>query len=175
MDARAEHPVWDVYNLLRTARLSEKYYGCRLKRFDFINTSCEIIIAVTATSSAVASFPFWGDGVGAQLWKYLICLSAVISVIKPFLQLTKKIRAYEELYSGYQMLCYDLNSLRVDINQAQQFSKAHQARFNRIKARRRHLVGSSPERTEDEKLKAACVLSVLLEMPVQSFYVPRIS
>ncbi|MFJ7141038.1 hypothetical protein BK669_15310 [Pseudomonas fluorescens] len=173
MGMREEHPVWDVYDLLRTARLNEKYYGCRLERFELINTSCEIIIAVTATSSAVASLPLWGDGVGAQLWKYLIFLSAVISVIKPFLQLTKKIRAYEELYSGYRMLFFDLKTLRVDINQAQQFSKVHQARFNRIKERQRQLVGNSPERTENEKLKKACISSVLLEMPTESFYVPR--
>jgi len=173
MGVREEHPVWDVYDLLRSARLNEKYYGCRLERFELINTSCEILIAVTATSSAVASFPFWGDGVGAQLWKYLICFSAVISVIKPFLQLTKKIRAYEELYSGYRMLFYDLKSLRIDINQAQEFSKTHQARFNRIKEKQRHLAGSSPERTENERLKKACFSSVLLEMPTESFYVPR--
>jgi len=173
MGAREEHPVWDVYDLLRSARLGEKYYGRRLERLELLNITCEIIIAVTATSSAIASFPFWGEGFGAQLWKYLICLSAVISIVKPFLQFTKKIRAYEEQYSGYRMLFYDLKSLRIDINQAQDYSKAHQARFNRIKEKQRHLVGNAPERADNEKIKDACASSVLLEMPTESFYVPR--
>ncbi len=50
-----EHPVWQVYDLLRTAKLNEKYFGRRLKKYVVINNTMEFFIAATASTSAIAS------------------------------------------------------------------------------------------------------------------------
>lgn len=170
---REDHPVWDVYDQLRTARLNEKYYGCRLQKFERINFWSEIIVAATSSSSAIAGFAFWSTDNGVWMWKLLLALAAVVSVSKPLLNLTKKIRAYEELLAGYRLLFHDLKDLRIDINQAREYTKVHQTRFKKIIEKQRLLADKSPERTENAAVKDECQASVNAEFPSDSFYVPE--
>jgi hypothetical protein len=168
------HPVWDVYDQLRTARLNETYYGCRLQTFERLNFWSEIVVAVTSSSSAIAGFAFWNSDAGSSLWKFMLALAAVISVVKPLLNLTKKIRLYEELLAGYRLLVHDLKDLRIDISQSREYTKAHQARFKKIIEKQRLLADKSPERTENKSVKMGCQIAVQVEMPTSSFYVPEL-
>lgn len=170
---RDNHPVWDVYDQLRTARLNEKYYGCRLQKYERINFWSEIVVAATSSSSAIAGLAFWHSQAGNSAWKALLAAAAVITVAKPLLNLTKKIRAYEELLAGYRLLFHDLKDLRIDINQSQQYSKAHQVRFKKIIEKQRLLADKSPERTENKRVKADCQNAVLAELPSSAFYIPE--
>lgn len=167
------HPVWDVYDQLRTVRLNQKYYGARLQKFERINFWSEIIVAITSSSSAIAGFAFWSSETGSQLWKFLLFASALIAVAKPLLNLTKKIRLYEELLAGYCLLYHDLKDLRIDINQSQSYSKPHQAKFKKIIEKQRLLADKSPERIEHKKTKDSCQESVIQELPTGSFYIPE--
>ena len=163
------HPVWDVYDQLRTVRLNAKYYGKRLIKYERINFTTEIIVAITSSSSAVASFAFWSTEAGSQVWKVLLGISAIIAIAKPLLNLTKRIRAYEELLSGYRLLYHDLNELKIDINQAQAYTKAHRQKFLKINEKQRTLASKSPERVENLKVLQKCQNEVLDELPVSSF------
>ena len=59
-----DHPVWNVYDLYRTARLSVCYYSAKLNRFLWYNYLIEYILAITASSSAIAALWFWEHPVG---------------------------------------------------------------------------------------------------------------
>lgn len=168
------HPVWDVYDQLRTARLNEKYYGVRLQKYERINFWSEIIVAFTSSSSAIAGLAFWSTSEGSELWKYLLVLSAVIATTKPFLNLTKKIRAYEELLAGYRLICYDLKNLKIDINQKQEYTTKHQNEFKKTIEKQKTLAAKSPERTDKSKIKSECQAIVLIEYPTSNFYVPEL-
>jgi hypothetical protein len=168
------HPVWDVYDQLRTARLNEKYYGVRLQKYERINFWSEIIVAFTSSSSAIAGLAFWNTSAGNDLWKVLLVFSAVIATTKPFLNLTKKIRAYEELLAGYRLLCHDLKNLKININQKQDYSAKHKNEFKKIIEKQRLLATKSPESTEKSKVKADCQNFVLNEYPTSAFYVPEL-
>jgi hypothetical protein len=167
------HLVWDVYDRLRTVRLNEKYYGVRLQKYERINFWSEIIVALASSSSAIAGFAFWSTATGSEIWKGLLVVSALIATSKPLLNLTKKIKAYEELLSGYRLLCHDLKDLKIDINQTQSYSTSHQATFKKIIEKQRVLATKSPERTEKEKVKRTCQDEVLSEFPTNTFYVPE--
>ncbi|MCL1079880.1 hypothetical protein D5R81_17680 [Parashewanella spongiae] len=169
---RDNHPVWDVYDQLRTARLNEKYYGAQLQKHEQWNFWSEIIVAITSSSSAIASFAFWNTETGSDIWKFLLVLSAVIATIKPLINLTKKIRLYEELLAGYRLLCHDLKDLKIDITQSQSYTKNHQLKFKKIIEKQRTLAAKSPERTENEKTKLACQEAVIKEYPINSFFIP---
>ena len=62
------HPVWEVYNLLRTARLNCKYYGGLLHNAERINWWIQLIIAISLPTSAIAGFEIWATGAGSLFW-----------------------------------------------------------------------------------------------------------
>lgn len=167
------HPVWDVYDQLRTARLNEKYYGCRLQKFERVNFWSEILVAATASSSALAGLAFWDTQAGNSIWKVLLALAALVTISKPLLNLTKKIRSYEELLAAYRLLTHDLKNLRTDISQAQLYNRAHRARLKSINEKQRLLADKSPERIESRKLKRWCSEEVIRELPSEAFFVPE--
>lgn len=172
MDNRKAHPVWDVYDLLRTARLNELYYGTRLQAMERLNLSVEICIAVVSSTSAVGGLALWKTTVGNPLWQGLLGVAAILTIIKPFLGMPKKIKAYEELLAGYRLLAHELRDLRMDISQSRDYTPTHQARCKRIKERLRDYVAKNPERVECVKTKAACTKRVLDEIPSSSLFIP---
>lgn len=167
-----DHQVWDVYDLLRTARLNQLYYGRRLQTFERRNFWAEVIIASTSSTSAIAGFAFWKTTAGQPLWQVFLAIAAVIAIAKPFLNYAKKIRKYEELLGAYTLIAHDLRDLRVDISQARDYEKSHQARFKTIKARLRSFVDKTPERVESSVTKKICEQQVISELPSDKFYIP---
>jgi len=82
------HPVWDVYDLYRTARLNIKYYSHLLTHWKRLNTWLECSLLIFAPSSAIAGIFFWQTPCGAIVWKWLIVITAVIASIKPIIRIT---------------------------------------------------------------------------------------
>jgi hypothetical protein len=73
------HPVWTVYDKLRSARLNVKYYGARLHRIERANLAIEYILLAAAPSSAVAGLWFWNTEVGKTIWQSLGVLAGATS------------------------------------------------------------------------------------------------
>ncbi|NKF26569.1 hypothetical protein HER21_08895 [Pseudomonas sp. BGM005] len=167
-----DHPVWDVYDLLRTARLNQLYYGRRLLTFERRNFWAEIAVASTSSTSAIGAFAFWKTTAGQPYWQFFLAVAAVVAIAKPFLNYAKKIKSYEELLIAYRLIAYDLRDLRLDISQARGYEKVHQARFKAIKERLRTFVDKSPERVEMAAVKKICEQQVLSELPNHHFYIP---
>lgn len=167
-----DHPVWDVYDLLRTARLNQLYYGRRLLTFERRNFWAEIVVASTSSTSAIGAFAFWKTTAGQPYWQFFLAVAAVVAIAKPFLNYAKKIKSYEELLIAYRLIAYDLRDLRLDISQARGYEKVHQARFKAIKERLRTFVDKSPERVEMAAVKKICEQQVLSELPNHHFYIP---
>lgn len=170
--ARENHPVWDVYDLLRTSRLNELYYGKKLQNMERLNLGIEVCIALVSSSSAVVGLAVWKTTVGNPLWQILLTAAAILTIIKPFLGFPKKIKAYEELLAGYRLLTHELRDLRMDISQSREYTSTHQARCKRIKERIRDYVAKNPERVESPKLKAICTQRVLDEIPNTGLFIP---
>jgi hypothetical protein len=169
----SEHPVWNVYDELRTARLNRKYYGCCLDRIQRFNTIIEISLAVTAPSSSVAGLWFWKAQSGEVAWQVLTVLTAVLALMKPFLRLSEKIRKYEEVLSGYRILEHDLNTLVVDIQQKGVYSAGHKAKLQEALKRKGALVAKSPQAKPSRLLVRRCQDEVEVELPHANFFIPK--
>jgi hypothetical protein len=166
------NPVWDVYDLYRTARLNVKYYCGRLRLRERQNFVIEIVIAATASGSAIAGFTFWTSGLGRIVWQTLSVIAAVLAVTKPLLKLPEKIRQLEETISGFRTLEHDLRKIEISIRQERQFTKDHRTRFNAALERMNDLVSKPAELSEDKRLKRECQAEVVRELPASRFYVP---
>jgi len=167
-----ENPVWDVYDLLRTARLNVKYYSRRLAVIERDNFLLELVIAISAPSSAIAGLFFWDTEAGELVWKGFGILAALFAVIKPLLKLTEKIKKYEETLTGYKTLDNDLQLIVSQIKQKQGYSSSLQKEFNKAFERKKLLVTSEAERQEDISLKRKLQEEVCIELPKSHFFIP---
>lgn len=169
---QVDHPVWSVYDKLRTARLNVKYYSCRLQTAERWNFWLDLILLATAPSSAIAGLWFWSTPIGNLVWRYFGIITAVIAVTKPMLALPRKIKAYEGVLSGYRGLEFDLMEIKSMVEQKRKYDKAQQEEFKKAIRREKLLVTMCPETRENNAVKVACEKEVLRELPPDSFFVP---
>jgi hypothetical protein len=164
--------VWTVYDKLRTARLNVKYYSCRLQSAERWNVALEFVLLVSAPSSAVAGLWFWETPAGHTVWQYLGAIAAFSAVLKPLLGLTKRIKEYEGIVSGYRVLEFDLSELKTAIEHKRRFDASLQADLKKVVQRERSLIAKSPETLENDRVKRRCEQEVHRELPAESFFVP---
>ena len=173
MISRENHPVWGVYDLYRTAKLNVKYYLCKLSSVEKINFTMELILLITAPSSAIAGLWFWETPYGQDAWQYLGVVSAIVAVLKPSLSLTKRIKKYEEILSGYKGLEHDLHEIKEMIAQRLKYDKEMQNDFKKALKRKGVLVNKEPGEKINTKLLARCQKEVDTELPADKFFVPE--
>ena len=63
-----EHPVWAVYDLMRTARLNEKYYASQLVRQARLRLAVELALSVFASTSVITGLMVINLPWGKTLW-----------------------------------------------------------------------------------------------------------
>ncbi len=165
------HPVWIVYDKLRTVRLNVKYYSRRLSYIERTNTVIEIITSVP--TSAISGFLLWEHGVGKMIWGIFVGIALLIAVIKHTLKLTEKIKAYGIVLSLYDIMEYDLRQIKDLIQQHKKYDEVLQYDFGKIVEREKILVGKSPETRAWKWLKNICEAEVLIEFPTSQFYIPK--
>jgi hypothetical protein len=168
-----EHPVWPLYDKLRTARLNVKYYGCRLQTIERLNFSIEFLLLATAPSSAIAGLWFWNTQYGQEAWQYFGIVAAIAAVTKPLLGLTKKIKDYEGILSGYRTLEYDLMEIKSLVEQKGKYDSSLQSEFKKALQREKTLVARNPETREWKWVKRKCEAEVRQELPPECFIVPK--
>jgi hypothetical protein len=170
---RETHPVWTVYDKLRTARLNVKYYSRRLSRLETMNFWIELVLLVTAPSSAIAGLWFWETEYGKLVWQYMGIVAAIAAILKPLLGLTKRIKELGGVLSGYRTLEYDLREMKSQIEQKRKYDAALQSELKKALQREKILVGKTPETRENQNVKSKCELEVRQEFPPESFFVPE--
>jgi len=131
------------------------------------------VLLITAPSSAVAGLWFWETPLGQSLWHYFGAVSAIIAVLKPSLALTKKIKKYEEVLSGYRALEHDLLEIKELVAQKLKYDKEMQNDFKKALKRKGVLVNKEPAEKIDKKLQSYCQKEVDSELPCENFYVPE--
>jgi hypothetical protein len=166
-------PVWTVYDALRTVRLNKKYYCCRLDWYEKLSTMLDVILALTAPSSAIAGLWFWETASGKIAWRYLGVIAAVVAVVKPLFRLTKRIGALEGLVAGYRLLDFEYMQLKASIEQKGTFDAALQGQYRQLSDREKEFVVRNPESRENVRVKKKCEREVLLELPTNQFFLPQ--
>ena len=168
-----EHPVWDVYNLLRTARLNQKYYLEKLHRVEKLNMAMQIIIAASLPTSAVASYQIWNTELGGPAWSFVLLLASTLALLQPFLKLSEKIKTYDSILNGYLTLDFDLQELRGKISHSNSYSVSHRKLFEQALKRKKNVGLKEQGLKLDKKLRTKCAEEVRKELPAKNFFIPR--
>lgn len=167
------HQVWAVYDKFRTIRLNVHYYGRRLQTFERYNFWIETTLAIFAPSSAVAGLWFWRMEYGKMVWLFFGAITAVLSAIKPILGLTKRIKAFEGILSGYRLLEHEIRTLMISIEQKRKYDSVLQTEFKRIHEREKPLISQNIEAYPVERVRKQCQERVESELPPNIFFIPE--
>jgi len=163
--------VKDVNNTYRTALMNRKYYGYRLSVVKTRNTVMEIVIAV-GTSSAVGAWAIWkSTSVGENVWVILAGLAALLAVVKPFLNLSKRVENYSELFVGHGDVYYDLKTITMELARVKDYTDKMDEAFWRAIERIKQLALKDDPKIDD-KLRRRSFEEVKKEIPVESLWWP---
>lgn len=168
------HPVWAVYDLLRTIRLNVHYYTAKLERTKRKDFWIEIILAVVVPSSAIAGLPLWQNRYGVYAWSVLVIIAAVLAVIKPFLKLTEAVQSYEAVISRLRVVESELVELQHEIFQRRRYDQPMQDKLGVIIRNMGRVQEIEPIEQIDEKLRRTIFDRIRKESPNESFYVPEV-
>ncbi len=166
------HPVWNIYDQLKTARLNVLYYEKKLQCSEFLLTSFQIILAAAVPSSAIAGFKIWDFWLGEYAWEIFVSFASLIAFIQPFLGLPKKTKKFSELVDGYKILYYDLQDIKQKIEEDQSYNNQHKKLFKAAKERRKKLEVKETGIKLNNRLRKKCQAKVKKELPGKNFYLP---
>ncbi|MFI5380097.1 MAG: hypothetical protein ACHRHE_12430, partial [Tepidisphaerales bacterium] len=92
--------VTDLYDLYREARMNVKYYGEKIASYQRWILTIEVAVAL-GTSGTVVSLPIFSTTAGKIIVIGAGTIAAILGVLKPILNLSKKIERSSKLWSGY--------------------------------------------------------------------------
>ncbi len=98
----------ELYDLLRTARLNAKYYGELVSNLQRWNLGVDIAIAI-GTSSTLAGVAIFKTDSGRVALSIVAAVAVLLSIVKPILNLSKRVERASKLWGGYNTL---FNTLR---------------------------------------------------------------
>lgn len=165
------HPVWHVYDELRTARLNATYYGTLLAAARRSNTIRELVTAASG-SVGVAGLWLFVTPAGAVAWKILASTSAVLAVYNTVTRPSETIRRLEAQVVGWSQLEHALSEIRRRIHEAGHYDQELQKDVAEALDQKRGLLAGVPEPDVNEKLRRSCFDRVNRELPPEVFFVP---
>jgi hypothetical protein len=171
---REDHPVWQVYDELRSSRLTAYCLRERIARWKFINGFFESVVAVGSATS-VAGLSFLKSGAGADIWTVIGALAILLKVTKPVFGIRTAIERSQKLATQFEDKADDLNALKLRIQTQQGYNQACQREFHLIINRWN---GKIHDKEGDLHAAAAafkpkCQKRVEAEFPGKIFYVPQ--
>lgn len=160
----------EACDLYREIRLNAKYYGARLHRLQRWTMWIEIAIAVS-TAATVGSLAILSTPGGRTLLPIFALIAAVLGVMKPILNLQKRIERCSVLWAGHNALAATVNRILRDAKVYQVFDEQMERATADAHERFNTLCG------DDDPCPSAKVLEriqneINVECPPSSFWCP---
>ena len=166
------HPVWNLYDELRTARLNVRCHEVELQRLKKVNLWSEVTIAIASTSS-IGGFWFMQNFVGGYIWKTIGAVAILLTTLKPIFRLSERIRRKQELLTSYRALDHDLHCIAIEVHHRGTYDTKLENEFKKCLQKKAGLVQKGDDHQISEKVKQDCEQRVLKELPAASFFVPN--
>lgn len=170
---REHHPIWPLYDEMRTARLNKKVLELDIRRLARRILWIEIVIGVT-TSSSIGGLWFLQAVWVAWLWKGLGVVAVFMMVLKPILKYQEEKEGNEALLVAYGLFEDQLAAIGREVQTRQAYDTELKARFCRTMETKQTLIesaqGSRVPRKELERLED----QVEQAMPAARFYLPPV-
>ena len=172
MSSKKNHPVWEVYDLHRTCRNSEKYWSTKYIRLHKVNFWLEYSLLATAPSSAIAGLVFWSTTYGKIAWSILAIFTASLAVAKPLLKFSEKLEKLKEIVTQYRSVEFQLSALGNDIRRQDEYSSAMVTTYKNLVNQVHDITEQEPIERINKDLQNSCYNEVNRELPITFFYEP---
>lgn len=169
---RLSHPVWLVYNMQRTACLNAKYYGRKLRSLESRARWIDVIIAIAAPASGVATWAIWQSTYGKEIWAWIPSLATILVILKATTKMTAKLKELEKRVTAYQSLIFDMKEIADKVLSERKYSPASQKLYESAQKRYGAVFRMPPDEI-DKKLLKKCEDEVAQEIPAESLFIPE--
>lgn len=167
------HPVWEVYDELRTARLNVEYYEIVRTRINRYSGIIEYVLAATASGSAIAAFSVWQTSKGQMVWGGFTVIAALLAVLKPIAKFQDKRENIDAVLPGYREIEHELKMLASDIRNEQVYSEGHRKEFRKMMSYKKDLLIHNPGLRIRKRLKSKCTKLANQAYPKDILYIPH--
>lgn len=184
-----DHPVWEVYNLLRTVRLNELYYSAKLRALKRRHLWLEVATAIAAPAAAAiagmlgrsdakwlpdaaqaAIAPYMGWALVA--WVALTLVASVLALVRPISRLSESIATVGGCHVEFRSIGANLAELRSEIQHRRAYDAELQSWFRHARRQRMIACEHEPRDPPDTKLARKIQEQVNRELPMGGFYEP---
>lgn len=159
-----------IYAVYRDCALNQEYYGRKLVRFQRVDTTMEIGIALFASGSALSSL-LKATPIMEAWWPLLAAISAVLALAKPILRLNKKVAAYSRLFTGHLDNYLQMRRLVMLITRKQTLNDEMRRQFERALTKYLEL-SRDDDPAPSKRLVARCEEIVSNRIPPNSLWYP---
>ena len=160
-----------LHDLLRTSRLSQKYYAHRLKSYKAWMLWMDILTALAA-SSAFVGLAFLQEFAGGAVVTGLVGTAALIAAIRPVLKMSDQIDRFSRLHYGWGKIHYELGDLLADIRRHDGVTASHQPTVVDISERFKAL-SLEDDPGPDRALVKKFQMEVSAEIPADRLWIPQ--
>jgi CHAD domain-containing protein len=101
--------VYETHYYSSYHELSSEYLFARWQFLDELN---KVIVAITASGSAIAGWALWSDPEYKNIWVFLAGLAALVSIVHSALGVPNKLREHSNTKRLFSSLRIDLETLR---------------------------------------------------------------
>jgi|SRR5271165_5697336 len=165
------HPVWNLYDEFRTARLNVKCIQDELRYWTRISDIFEIVIAFGSTTS-IGGFWFFQSWIGGYLWKTLGTAAVIFTIVRRVYKVPDRVRLREDLLFRYKILEHDFQSLVIEVNQRQAYDRYCKMEFKKLMKKKSEMENHSKGFHPSDRLIDKCEKEVEKELPGSSFFIP---
>ncbi len=166
---KPKHPVWDVYNEYRTARLNVLYYEKSYSILSRSNFWIEFFLALSVPS--VASLWVWETTVGTVVWKIVLAVAALLAIIKPLVGLSDKMKENSEILYKWRSLHGEFQKLTTSISQYKRYDDKMREQFLKLLDIKTNI--KEPPGATNNRLINFCKTKVNKSLPPEEFFVPE--
>ena len=144
--------MYQIYEWLKTSRLSDLYYEESLRRWSWGVKMHDVIIALTGAASPIAFWQHSSSPIQQQGWFWITLVAATFAMLKPILRWENNLRLYSELHVHYSDLYMDLKCLCEDIAASNELSTKANSLFEHYRRTFRSLEHKEPPQN-DQKVR----------------------
>lgn len=172
IEAINSHSVWEVYNQLREVLFLVKLYNIKLNKMKKTNFIIEFLLSAIS-SSLLAGLWFLNTPDGQKIFKILLLIPALLSIIKTIINFQENILQVDRMLSLYQVYYNDLLRLKIKISHDRAYTNEHKEEFLDILKRNNVIDNIYVEVTTDKKLLYKIKKEVSEKYPPESFFIPN--
>jgi hypothetical protein len=129
--------LWkETYALYYDAHYYEIESELIVQKWQRIDDIVRVVVAVTASSSAVAGWSLWSDPAGKTIWACIAGSSALVAIVHAALGVPARLKEWGEIHRLFLVLRNDIQTLRQQMRiQTGGSTRAIQAAFDAARTR----------------------------------------